>query len=434
MKITIVTFAFLLCVVSPCLAQQEIKVTPSSVNVYSQGATTIFLTYGNLGAYRPAETAWCGDVTPAVPEIGLKCAPGTVYGALPRRFDISRRSGNDGYTDIVSVPAAVARKAYQAAAAGEDSEFFYVRRFEGAAGVPDQFVAVTMRLTGNGAGAPFSLTDVQLGFGVKTGASATGSDPLVLFVEPGGKIPPISAEIRYTGTGRLRGRWEVARPGDPLPEPRDLLTEASLPIEERGTQARFAQLGRFNVFLPPGGRFTLPGPDPAQAPNKTPGQYLILLRIEASDDRENNSDLSVVGAGAGIARGGAAAGFPMPALRYVVGGGKSAGPATSMSTTTVALSLQLPVEDRALPRNRPIDFVWAGGAPATYFRLEVEDASGKPILSAVLPSDKTSYRAPSWLKEKADDGNLRWRVLALDRSGAPLAETTWRVLRLALIK
>ena len=45
----------------------------------------------------------------------------------------------------------MARKAYQAAAAGEDSEFFYVRRFESAAGAPDQFVAVTMRLTGNGA-------------------------------------------------------------------------------------------------------------------------------------------------------------------------------------------------------------------------------------------------------------------------------------------
>src|SRR5262245_34166293 len=80
-KITIATFAFLLCVVSPCLAQQEIKVSPSSVNVYSQGATTVFLTYGNLGAYRPAETAWCGELTPAAPDLGLKCAPGTIYGA-----------------------------------------------------------------------------------------------------------------------------------------------------------------------------------------------------------------------------------------------------------------------------------------------------------------------------------------------------------------
>src|SRR5262249_25473680 len=158
--------------------------------------------------------------------------------------------------------------------------FYYVRRFINPSGGPDQFVAVTMRLSGNGAGVPFSLTDVQLGFGANAGPSATGSDPLVLFVEQGGKVPPIRAEVKYTGAGRLKGRWEVVRPGDPLPEPRDLLTEASLPIEERGAQARFTQIGRFNVFLPPGGKFTLPGPAPSQIPNNVAGQYLILLRVE----------------------------------------------------------------------------------------------------------------------------------------------------------
>lgn len=430
MKKTIATIVFLLCGLTPCFAQQEIKVSPTSVNVYSQGATTVFLTYGALGGYRPAETAWCGAVMPATPDIGLKCAPGSIYGALPRRYDLSRRSGKDGYTDIVSVPAAVARKAYQAAAAGEASEFFYVRRFESAAGGPDQFVAVTMRLTGNGASAPFSLTDAQLGFGASTGPSATGSDPLVLFVKPGGRIPPIRAEIKYTGSGRLKGRWEVVRPGDPLPEPRDLLTEASLPIEERGSQKRFTQIGRFNVFLAPGGRFTLPGPDPAQAPNKTPGQYLILFRVEASDDRENESDLSAVGAGAGVARGGAAAGFPMPVLRYVVGG-DNAQSITSTATTAGALSLRFPPEDRALPRNRPVDFSWAETPQAAFYRLEVENATGTPILSAVLPAGKTSYRAPSWLKDRAGDGSLRWRVLAIDRVGSPIAETLWRGLRFA---
>ena len=90
-------------------------------------------------------------------------------GALPSRFDISRRSGINGYTDIVSVPASVARRAYQAAARGEDSRFFYVRRFISESGAPDQFVVVTMRLSGNGAGVPFSLTDVQLDFGADKG-------------------------------------------------------------------------------------------------------------------------------------------------------------------------------------------------------------------------------------------------------------------------
>jgi hypothetical protein len=401
------------------------------MNVYSQGATTVFLTYGNLGDYRPAETAWCGEVMPASPDIGTRCVPGTIYGSLPSRFDISRRSGNNAYTDVVSVPSAIARKAYQAAVAGENSEFFYVRRFVNPAGGPDQFVAVTMRLSGNGAGAPFSLTDVQLGFGAKTGPSATGSDPLVLFVEPGGKIPPIRAEIKYTGAGRLKGRWEVVRPGDPLPEPRDLLSEASLPVEERGTQARFTQIARFNVFLPPGGRYTLAGPAPARIPNQIPGQYLLLFRVEASDDRENESDLSEVGAGAGFAQGGGAAGFPMPVLRYVVGGGDTQ-PATV--TTASDLALLLPADGRALPPAAAVDFVWAGSAQAAFYRLEIEDASGSLILSAVLPRGVTRYRAPSWLKDRVGDGNLSWRVLALDQAGAQIGETARRSLRLAIVK
>jgi hypothetical protein len=46
-----------------------------------------------------------------------------------------------------------------------------------------------MRLSGNGAGVPFSLTDVQLDFGTCKGPRASGQEPLVLFVEPGGKAP-----------------------------------------------------------------------------------------------------------------------------------------------------------------------------------------------------------------------------------------------------
>ena len=152
---------------------------------------------------------------PATPAVGFTCAPGTIYGTLPSRYDISRFSGNNAYTDIVSVPASVARRAYQAAARGEDSQFFYVRRFISLSGAPDQFVVVTMRLSGNGAGVPFSLTDVPR-FWRRPWTARERSGPLVLFIEPGGQAPPIRADIKYTGAGRLRGRWEVVRPGDPL--------------------------------------------------------------------------------------------------------------------------------------------------------------------------------------------------------------------------
>ncbi len=431
MKRFIVTTLLLACLAAAVHAQGEIRVSPRSVNVYSQGATTVFLTYGNLGAYRPAETQWCGDIVPATAAIGFQCVPGTIYGTLPSRFDISRRSGTGGYTDVVSVPASIARKAYQAAARGEGSEFFYVRRFVNPTGGPDQFISVTMRLSGNGAGVPFSLTDVQLGFGASTGLSANGQEPQVLFIEPDKKLPAVRAEIKYTGTGRLRGRWEIVRPGDPLPDARDLLSEASLPVEERGSQHRFAQISRFNVFLPPGGRFTLPGPDPSRIPNKVPGQYLLLIRIEASDDGVNTSDLSAVGAGASVVNSGAAAGFPMPVLRYVVGGGDNSGKVASPASATF-LPL-LPKDGTTLAANQTIEFAWTELPPASQaslYRLEIEDEAGKLIHSAVLKPTVRTYRAPSWLKSKASNGSLRWRVVALDQAGKPVAETVRQSLRL----
>ncbi len=417
---------WLLFLAASALAQNEIKVSPTNVNVYSQGATTVFLTYGNLGDYRPAETTWCGDIQPARPALGFTCVSGTIYGTLPRRFDVSRRSGTNAYTDVVSVPASVARKAYQAAAAGQDSQFFYVRRFESPTGV-DQFIAVTMRLTGNGIAAPFSLTDVQLGFGQSTGISASGQEPQVLFIEPGKKAPAVRAEIKYTGSGRLRGRWEVVRPGDPLPSERDLLPEASLPVEERGSQARFSQLSRFNVFLPSGGRYTLPGPDASRLPTQVPGQYLLLLRIEASDDGLNTSDLAAVGAGRSTVNSGAAAGFALPVLRYIVGG--------SDNTQDVAapgefLSL-LPKDGTTLPANQIAEFVWSENPQAKLYRLEIEDDNGKLIHSAVLKAPVQTYRAPSWLKAKAGDGALRWRVIALDQQGKTIGGTSRRSFRFA---
>lgn len=244
----------------------------------------------------------------------------------------------------------------------------------------------------------------------------------MLIIESGGKAPPVRADIKYTGAGRLRGRWEVVRPGDPQPEPRELLPEASLPVEERGLQQRYTQFGRFNVFLPPGGRYVLQGADPARLPRDVAGQCLILLRVEASDDRENISDLSAVGAGAGVAQGGAAAGFPLPALRCVVGGGDNA---RNASTANSFESL-LPRDGVTIPAGQPIDLAWAASPQAAFYHLEIEDENGKPILSAMLKSSVRNYRAPSWFRSKVTTGNLRWRVVAMDRAGQYLCETEKR--------
>ena len=231
---------------------------PTGVNVNAAGATTVFITFGNLDGYVPVEALWCGELIPASPDVGEKCDPATVFGALPVRFDRSRLSGQDGFSDVMSIPPSVARRAYQAAEAGADSRFFYVRRFVDPTGLgPDQYVAVTCRLTAGGARTPLALLDVQLAF--------AGDEP-VLAVRTGDAPPPVEARIAYTGTGRLVGRWEVVLPGEEPPTAEDLLTEATLPAELRGTQRRYTELERFNLFLPPTGEVVIAGPDPRRLP------------------------------------------------------------------------------------------------------------------------------------------------------------------------
>jgi hypothetical protein len=130
---------------------QTIQVSPSGVNVNPNTPTTVFLTYAQLRNHRPAEARWCGEVIPAAPDLGFKCHPATIFGSLPARFDQSQRSGNQAFTDVMSIPQSVARRAYQAAAAGEDSRFFYIRRFINTADGPDEFVGMTCRLGSGGA-------------------------------------------------------------------------------------------------------------------------------------------------------------------------------------------------------------------------------------------------------------------------------------------
>src|SRR5262249_60697054 len=53
-------------------ASAQIRVNPTGVNVSSQGATTVFLTFGPLDGYVPVESLWCGDLS-AVAGVGVQC-------------------------------------------------------------------------------------------------------------------------------------------------------------------------------------------------------------------------------------------------------------------------------------------------------------------------------------------------------------------------
>ena len=397
---------------------QTIRVNPTGVNVNASNATTVFLTFGRLTNHRPAEAYWCGDLIPAAPDLGQRCDPATIFGSLPARYDLSRRSGDQGFTDIMSIPPSVARRAYQSAVNGDEGRFFYVRHFVNTAGGPDEYVAVTCRLTGGGAHVPLALTDVKLSF---------TPDQSVIFIKSGASLPPVSAQITYNGTGRLVGRWEVVMPGEELPTEQDLLTEGTLPIEERPRQRRYTQISRFNLFLPPTGRTILPGPDPSRLPRLLEGAYLILLRIEASDDKEADTNLAEVGVGPGIVHSGAVAGFPLPALRYYVGIDRD-----QMNDQVILLR---PADNVTLPAGRLLEFAWSGTA-GHFFQLEITDIAGQPVLSALLPSEARSYRVPSWLAEKIQNGQiapeLRWRITVFDQQSHEISSTTWRPFRFSL--
>jgi len=397
-------------------AHAEIRRDPVGVNVNSQGATSVLITFGGLRDQVPVEATWCGELIPAAPDLGEKCDPRTVFGRLPIRFDQSRLAGS-AFTDVMSIPPSVARRAYQSARRGDFPSFFYVRKFASTNGGPAEYVFVTCRLTAGGARSPFALLDVALRF---------DGDPTVLAVARGGTPPALAAEIAYNGTGRLQGRWEVVLPGDPPPASRDLLTEATLPPEERSLQRRYTELARFNVFLPPTGRYVLAGPDPRKLPTAVDGLHQILLRVEASQEREGDSNREAAGAGEGIVHSGGVAGFPLPVLRYYVGAAPTAG----------GFALLLPADGARLAVDQPIDLSWEQHASCVLYRVDVAKADGgagggEVVFRAALQQGIGSYRAPSWLRERVAGGRLRWRVVALGPEEDELAATPWRHLELA---
>ncbi|MBX7173069.1 MAG: hypothetical protein K1X72_19015 [Pyrinomonadaceae bacterium] len=369
----------------------QVSVSPNNVTAYSQGATSVNLTFSNVVNLTPAESVWCGAIISAAPSIGFKCDPATIFGTLPARYNQAKLI-NNRYTDIMSITPTVARRAYTDAVNGNNSQFYYVRHFISTVGGLDEYVPVTIRLSGNGAGVPFSLTAVKLQWldGIK----------VVPFIKPDEELPKITAEIRYTGTGRLKGRWEIVKPGEQLPDRRDLLSEAALPPEERALQKRYTLLNRFNINLPPGGKYTLPGPENWRIDKTIEGMYLLLFRVEASDAVNSGEN-------------GAVAGFSMPVLRYYVGNSSNA---DVTQITNVAISGES--EEIA-----PIILTWKPIENTKIYRLEIEDEDGKKVFSAVVLPTARTYQLPSFIQALTTSKQLKWKVSAIGEGGKEL-ETT----------
>jgi hypothetical protein len=311
----------------------------------------------------------------------------------------------------MSIPPSVTRRAYQAAAAGATSTFFYVRRFISTTGGRDAYVAVTCELGSGGARTPFAMTNVALAF--ETHDNLTS-------VKEGEAPPSISASITYTGTGQLQGRWEIVRPGDEPPTEQDLLTEATLPIEQRSQQRRYTQLERFSVFLPPTGNYTLHGPDPSLLPSNAGGLYMVLLRVETSADVESVSKLAEVGAGPASVATGGVAGFAIPPLRYFVGGA----PHLRLN----AINLLTPKDMASAAPGKPVDFSWMEIPQGSLYRVVVIDPSNVILLSALLRPGVGAYRLPPWIWTKTEARNVSWSVEALDDNSDVVSKSEWRTV------
>jgi hypothetical protein len=373
------------------------SVSPIGVNVNTFSTTTVFLTFLGLNNQVPAEGQWCGAIN-----ANGSCVPGTIFGRLPQRYNLARLSGQNNYTDIMTIPASVTRRAYQDAQRGNQADFFYVRRFISTNGGVDEFVSVTCRLASGGARVPLSITGVRYELAGNQPAQTVGI---------GETLPRFGANISFNGTGRLKGRWEVVLPGDPPPSQRDLLTEGTLPLEERGLQRRYTQLERFDIFLQPTGKVFLPGPDPSRLPKGSTGLHQILLRIEATNESEGRSELST-----GFVNSGGVAGFPIPTFRY------------SIIPTSNQIALLEPNPNAQLSMGQRLRFSWQGISGANGYKLEVKQAD-RVIFSALLGATTNSYNAPPWLKQSQGQA-LSWKIQALKSDGSLLAESETRNIKL----
>ncbi len=355
-------------------------VHPTGVNVNATGPSTVFLTFQGTAGQQAVDAFWCGDI-----QVGSNtvtsfnpCVAGTLFGHLPPQNNLARPSGTGGQsntTDIMTIPASVARRAYQDAQKGNNSQFFYVREFRDPVTGQSQFIAVTCRMAGGGARVPLAITRVDLAFG------SLDSDQPVTVLERNEVAPPVIARVQFNGSGRLLGRWEVVQPGDPEPTAIDLLSEASLPAEQRNSQRRYTEVGRIDQFLPPSGTIFLPGPQVKRIPTAIAGQYKLLLRLEATSDKEGDSNT-----GAGVANSGGLAGFSMPPLRYVVAG--TAG--------------QLDKPSKSLPLGVRIDrddmgwvTTWQPEKTNAWLLLRFDFDSGDSF-EAVVDAASGLYRLPSW--------------------------------------
>ncbi|CAN5709231.1 hypothetical protein BH11PSE7_BH11PSE7_20070 [soil metagenome] len=378
------------------------NVAPRQVALTSGGPTSRQLTYNFIGpSSTPVGSFVCTQLItnpPTGASATNPCAPGA------QSFGLSVESsgftvqptvaGRSIASETVLFPQAFARLSAALAQQTGNSSLYFVRQFQ-----DGSYAVVQLQAVGSSLADPLTLTDVQLAFRTGRGRQPTVS------LAPGEAVPSSFADIYYTGSGTLRGRWEVVEPGLTVPDRSDLVPEASVARSDRGRQRRYRLVERFEYALGPGGHFVLPGPDPARLPVRQTGGYLVLLRIEAVP----------AGTHFGIAAEHGAAPFSLPVLVYQVGAGVDGG--TALAARFVEL-----VDVR---RGRVPTLAWRAIPEAATWRVELADANGIIVGSKFLRREETRYGLSGVLAQRTRGKAVQWRVQAFDDGRKPIGRSDW---------
>ena len=171
----------------------------------------------------------------------------------------------------------------------------------------------------------------------------------------------------------------------------------------------------------PNSSVRIDGPDPALLDTRVEGFYQVLLRIEATDDKEANSE---IGNGALVKTGegglsDANAGNTLSAMWQR----RKALVVAKDEATARPLDLMLPLGDAAVDASRAVTFEWIEVARATSYRIEVE-SDGKLIITSTVQGHP--LLAATGLFATRVQGGALWRVTALDASGRVVAQSAAR--------
>ncbi len=324
-----------------------------------------------------------------------------IIGTVPKGLTRTVRSSDLGtrigsvitITEAVQVPAAIV---YRAQKMGLNS-FIYQRDFYDTENTSDiESGSVQLHITGSGsAGLGINRQETRFDDGSSI-RRLLSSEPLTALTQ-----------LSYSGSGMLKGVWELATPSTTYGEP------------------VYRRLENVRRFLGAGGQVMLKSPE---LETRQPGRYLVRFRIEQPGTEFNDLSIEYF-----VAQEAAAVTPPAP----------------------IDLILNTPLHDTYLhPETR---FSWQQVPGAEAYQLEFyrqpaaraippeglaetgRFASGKhpgtltgtPVAGALLPASQTRLSLSEITRGHLQAGQLYWwRVLAIGRNGQVVSQSPVREIRL----